>query len=147
MQYDYYMNHKVLLVMHFSQPMLGSLHLELPFMRENNYLVSNKDSKSDMDSKFFQPLQIKIFNFATFAIFAIATYQKIELFCLQNCVPHSKVRLRWLRNCDFIAIAIRNFAIIAIFAIHFTTLVESNHISYTRVYQDIRLVRYSSYLA
>ena len=61
-----------------------------------------------------------------FAIFAIATYQENRLFCLRNCAPLSKVRLRCLRNCDFITIAIRNFAIIAIFAIHFTTLLKGN---------------------
>ena len=33
-----------------------------------------------------------------------------------------KTELCYLRNCVFFAIAIRNFAIIAIFAIHFTTL-------------------------
>ena len=45
---------------------------------------------------------------------------RIVLFC--DCDGHSIIELRCLRNCDFIAIAIRKFAIIAIFAIHFTTL-------------------------
>ena len=67
------------------------------------------------------PLKIKMFDFASLAIFPNATYQENRLFCLRNCAPLSKVRLHCLRDCDFIAIAICNFAI---FAIHFTTSIN-----------------------
>ena len=69
------------------------------------------------------------FKFVIFAIFAIATVLETELGYLRNCEPPSKTKLGYLRNCDFFAIAIRNFAIIAIFAIDFTTLLKTTLLS------------------
>ena len=87
-----------------------------PLIFSNSRQIQNRVfEKPQFYKKYF-------FKFVIFAIFAIATVQKTELGYLRNCEPSSKTKLGYLRNCDFFAIAIRNFAIIAIFAIYFTTL-------------------------
>ena len=56
----------------------------------------------------------KIFNLIIFATFAIATFLRIKLCCVTIATDTQKTQLRYLRNCVFFAIVIRNFASIAI---------------------------------